>query len=38
MPLAMKEAGLVSGITLLILLTLLVGKLMFYLYNSIINY
>jgi len=26
MPLAMKEAGLVSGITLLVLLTLLVGK------------
>jgi len=26
MPLAMKEAGLISGITLLVLLTLLVGK------------
>jgi len=26
MPLAMKEAGLVSGITLLVLLILLVGK------------
>ena len=26
MPLAMKDAGLVSGITLLVLLTLLVGN------------
>jgi len=26
MPLAMKEAGLISGITLLVSLTLLVGK------------
>jgi len=30
MPLAMKEAGLVSGIILLILLTLLVGNWIFF--------